>query len=144
MALENLSLGFSGNVTDTEFTKIDRLPAVFHEGDQIDNIPDYSYSLNVDYRFQWSEATSGFARLDFNRQGESTATNRIGTYLFEELHSSSVSLLNGQIGAKWDAFSLELFGDNLLDEDKSPMVVVVGLTPQNRPRTLGIKANYDF
>ena len=144
MALENLSLGFSGNVTDTEYTKIDRLPSVYHEGDQIDYIPEYSYSLNMDYRFQWSEATSGFARLDFNRQGESTATNRGGTFFVEELHSSSVSFLNAQLGAQWDAISLELFADNLLDEDKSPMVAISGLAPQNRPRTLGIKVGYDF
>ena len=144
MALENLSLGFSGNVTDTEFTKVDRLPANFHEGDQLDNIPEYGYSLNMDYRFQWSEATSGFARLDFNRQGSSTATNRGGSFFFEELHSSSVSFLNAQLGAQWDEISFELFAKNLLDEDKSPMVSISELTPQNRPRTLGIKVNYDF
>ena len=144
MALENLSLGFSGNVTDTEFTKIDRLPSVFHEGDQIDNIPEYSYSLNADYRFEWSDAVSGFARMDFNRQGESTATHRFGTFFFEELHSSSVSFLNAQIGAQWDAVNLELFAKNLLDEDKSPMVAISALTPQNRPRTFGVKVNYDF
>ena len=144
MALDNLSLGFSGNVIDTEFTKIDSLPATFHEGDQINDIPEYSYSLNLDYRFEWSNSTLGFARMDYNKQGESTNTDRGGAYVTEEISSNTVSFLNAQIGAEWETLSLELFGENLLDEEKSPMAWLVGATPQNRRRTLGVKIGYDF
>ena len=140
---EGLTLGFNGNLTDAEFT--DTGAGIVHsDGDPLDNVPEYNLSVNAHYQFQWSADVDGFARVDFNKQGENEVTDR-SLGLVNPVHkSSAISFLNATIGAEWEAVSLEFFGRNLLDEDKATTASYSGLSPQVRPRTLGLKVNYDF
>ncbi len=59
--------------------------------------------------------------------------------------SDRVSLLNARIGAAWDRWSLELYGENLTDEGGAldpwgPL----GFGARYQPRTVGIKVGVDY
>ena len=143
-ATSQFTFSFSGNITDGEYTKITSSPATQNEGDPLDFVPEYSYSVSADYAFDWSKSMPGFARLDFNRQGQNSVVNRTAGLAQQVFHSESISFLNAHVGAQWDAVTVTLFGKNLLDEDRVTTAVISALGPQNRPRSVGIKAVYEF
>ena len=141
---EQLSLGFSGNITDAEFTKVNSTPSTQMAGDPLDFVPEYSYSVNADYRFDWSDSVGGFVRFNYNRQGENSTVNRTSSLAQSVFESEPISLLNAQAGAQWQSMEVELFAKNILDEDESTTASISLQTPQERPRTIGIKVNYSF
>ena len=141
---ERLSLGLSGNVTDGEFVKINSSPSTQIVGDPLDLVPEYSYSINADYGFNWSDAISGSIRLDYSRQGRNSVVNRLASLAQDVFHSESIGLLNTHIDAQWDSFTVELFAKNLLDEDRLTTATISQVGPQNRPRSIGVNLTYDF
>jgi iron complex outermembrane recepter protein len=143
-----LSLGFSGNVTDAEVVGLpgpgltpDKVP-----GDPLDFVPDYNYSLMADYRFSWSAAVPGYAGLSYHRQGPSSYITRVTGVGDPVSEAGSIGFLNLQLGAHFQKFDLQLFARNLLDEDRptGPDLLNGGLTPQARPRTIGVNLMYQF
>ena len=144
IATQQLSLGFSGNITDAEVTDVSITPAAKREGDPMDNVPENSYSFNVDYRFSWSGSVSGFVRLDYNHQGKDGRADRLQGFAQEVIYSDSINLINLNIGAQWEALQLTLFGRNLSDEDELLTATHTSSGSQSRPRTLGVQFNYDF
>ena len=142
---EHLSLGFNGNFTDAEFTTVSEEQIVF-VGDSLNEIPKYSYSINADFDFNWSSSIGGFAHINVNRQGPSTETDRSTTIPVEQqvLESSDLNLLNAQLGAQWDDFTIRLFGRNLTNELRAINPSHFGIFTQNRPRTMGVSFIYDF
>jgi outer membrane receptor for ferrienterochelin and colicin len=143
-ASEQLMLGFSGNITDSEITKIDILPSIKNEGDPLDFVPDYSYSLNANYQFSWADTVPGFIRIDYNLQGKNGYADHISGFEEEVSYSGKLSILNLSLGAEWDSFQATLFVKNLLDEDESSVPISFGSPTQNRPRSLGVQLNYAF
>ena len=141
---ENFSLGFKGNITEAEFTEINPFSTTFIAGDKINLIPEYSYSLNIDYNFNWSSTVSGFAYADYNRQGPSTKSNRSTPFVEPIDESSSIGFLNAQIGAQWNSFTVRLFARNLNNEKRAVAAEVVDSFVQSRPRTIGVDLNYEF
>jgi iron complex outermembrane recepter protein len=143
-----LSLGFSGNVTDTEVVGLpgpgitpDKVP-----GDPLDYVPDYNYSLTADYQFNWSAAVPGYAGLSYHRQGPSAFITRLVGVLDPVSEAPAVDFLNLQLGARFQNVDLQLFARNLLDEDR-PTAADIGnnnMTPQARPRSIGVNLNYQF
>ena len=69
----------------------------------------------------------------------------IGKSFLQEIYRNEpFGFLDAQLSAQWQALSVELFGQNLLDEDKLVGVTVSKQTAQHRPRALGIRLSYDF
>ena len=143
-ATEQLLLGFSGNITNAEFTKTDPSVPTRIAGDPLDLVPDYSYSANADYQFVWAKGIDGFVRFAYHQQGPNTYVDRASGLAEEVVESEPLSLLNAQIGAEWGAVKLEVFARNLLDEDDLTTALIAGSSPQERPRTVGINIEYDF
>jgi outer membrane receptor protein involved in Fe transport len=139
---ELMSLGFNANFTDTEFTKLDPNTTAVRVGGPLDNVPKYSYSINADFDFNWSSSTAGFAHINFNKQGPSTTTDLSFAPL--TLESSGLNLLNAQIGAEWQQLTVRVFGRNLTNELRAINPSLLDLFSQNRPRTLGVSASYEF
>jgi outer membrane receptor protein involved in Fe transport len=140
-ATESLSLGLSGNVTETEFVTV--TSPVVHVGDPISNSPKYSYTAHADYSFDWSADTAGFAYLSYSRQGSSSAINR---ETWGELESSDLGFVSANLGAQWQDFTLTLSGNNLTNEQRSTTankVSRLGIEAR-RPRTLSLSASYQF
>ena len=144
---ENVEMGFSGNYMDTEFTDVDSTAYV--NGDPLDMVPKYGYAIWSHNEFSWFDGAAGFFRLDYSEQGESHYRNRglddpISGLIY---HSSSdvIRMLNARLGWERDSWSLELYGLNVLDEDGfiGP-IEIERLASRPRPRTLGLKINYQF
>ena len=141
---EQFSLGFSGNIMNTEFTTVDANDPTYNKGDPLFLIPDYSYSLTADYTFNWSSSVSGFAHMDYNRQGPSSWVNRGAGLLDEVAESTDIGFLNAQLGAQWNDVTVRLFGKNLTNELRPNAPSIVNTFTQSRPRTVGVDISYSF
>jgi len=139
------SLGFNGNYTESEFTKINPSSTIFQVGDPLTFIPKYNYSLSANFDFQWSDKAQGFANIDYSRQAGSSFINRSIGLLVDVSESEDIGFLNAQIGAQFDSISIKLFGRNL-DNELSNMrpAIADNEVVQNRPRTIGLELNYQF
>lgn len=117
-----------------------------HKGDDIPNVPQFTFNASAEYNFPLGNDMNGFARLDyayvghykteFRPQGSGPADNpftqRIGGY----------NTVNTKIGVDKDNWSAKLFVNNLFDErgivdaiasDQDPLALL-----QTRPRTFGL------
>jgi outer membrane receptor protein involved in Fe transport len=144
LATEQLFLGFSGSITDAEFVKIKSLPATQIVGDSPDFIPEYNYSVRADYSFDWFDAAPGFFRLNYNRQGPASVALRTGGLLNPVVETESLGFLDAHISVKWESAVIELFARNLLDEDEPTTVPIFGSSSQARPRSIGVRVDYNF
>ncbi|MDB9952357.1 TonB-dependent receptor [Porticoccaceae bacterium] len=143
-ATQQLSFGFSGNITDAEITEVDIEDAIKEVGDPMDFVPDYSYSLNADYRFNWSSSIPGFIRFDYNRQGKNGLSDHTGGFSEKIAYTESIDFINLNVGAQWGSLSAALFGRNLSDEDRLTTASFSNQGPQNRPRSVGVQLDYEF
>ena len=144
-ANESFVMSFNGNLTDSEVTEVDQLPATQIPGDPLDYVPEYSYAMSGDYKFRWpSSSIDGFVRVEYNRQGKNSVVNRTAGLAQEEFESESIGFLNAHLGAVWPSLELELYAKNLLDEDRATTASISRQTPQARPRTIGVQLKYDF
>ena len=141
---DQFSLGLNGNVTDAEVVKINSVPSSMIKGDPLIFVPDYNYSINANYMFDWDDDVGGFVRVAYNRQGENNFVNRTAGLAQAAFQADSIGLLDAQVGAKFGSLEIELFGKNLLDEDGITTASPIGIAPQERPRTIGLNARYDF
>ena len=143
---DQLSIGFNGAVTDSEFTSIASTAPVPSniKGDRVPYVPKYGYSVNSNYRFNWSSAVAGDFRLSYNREGQNTVIDRGSSFSPESFQNEPFGFLDAQLSAQWQSLALELFAQNLLDEDKLVGVSFSKQTAQHRPRALGIRLSYDF
>lgn len=137
-------LGLSGNITDSDYTSL--LPGVVAviKGDPVDFSTDYAVSVSGTYAFDWSSGVPGFVRLDYSRLGPSNVTDR--SIPVPILFRSGVNdLLNARIGARWNRWSLELYGANLTNENRlQDPNGGFGFGARPRPRTIGIQLGGHF
>ncbi|MDC0000571.1 TonB-dependent receptor [Porticoccaceae bacterium] len=140
------SLGFNGNYTESEYTKINPSATQYQVGDPLNLVPKYNYSLSANFDFEWSYAAQGFVNIDYSRQDGQSDTNRSAGFLYMVSESEDIGLLNAQIGAQFESISLKLFGKNLTNELKNrmPNGAHNNRTLQHRPRTIGLELNYQF
>ena len=140
----NVELGMSGNYVDAEFTDIKATNSTHVEGDPVDLIPEYGVSLWTDIGFDWTPEHPGFFRVDYNNKGKSHYRNRT---FGDNYHSTSevIGLLDARIGWQSGQWTIEAYGENLLDDrDYSSPFVIERNAPRPWPRTLGIKVGIDF
>lgn len=137
---EQLTLKFSGNYIDTEFVD-GPVGGELEVGDRLDYIPKYNYTLSAIYDVSWSVDVSGYIRLDYNEQGKSY--DRLRTFGLED-ESGVINLLNARVGADWGDIALELYANNLLNDNEQVFPTVTEDLMRLRPRTIGISASYSF
>jgi outer membrane receptor protein involved in Fe transport len=115
-------------------------------GDPVDYTPKWSYTLGANYNFIWYPAVPGFARVDFSHRDKVTYIDRSSFFpsALPQM-SDSLNLLNARIGATIDKVDVQLFAENLLNEDRS-IDPYVGWANANRtrPRVIGIEIGRSF
>jgi outer membrane receptor protein involved in Fe transport len=83
--------------------------------------------------------------LTFDREGETYSRNRLARFILTNFVSApEKDFLYASIGGEWNGWELSLFGRNLLDERDPLAANVNGITPQARPRTVGISIKRTF
>jgi len=136
--VSNLTLQFSGNMTKATLVSILPTSQANIKGDRLDYVPDYALSGSAEYRFNWGTDSPGFARVDYNLIGPSTTTDRSSGIV--EFPSNVLNLLNARIGFEHGRWAVELFGDNLLDENgRQDALEAVGFGTRPRPRVIGTR-----
>lgn len=145
---DRLALTLAGDVTDAEISRTDATDSdpVYVVGDPVNFAPEYSVSAAVDYGFQWADAMPGFFRVSFDRQGKSYCTERSNVLVLDQQFiAPAVSFLSASVGGEWSGWHWNLFGRNLLDEDR-PLNASLGgvISAQARPRTIGVSLSKSF
>ena len=115
-------------------------------GDPVDYTPPWSYTLSGNYDFHWAANAPGFIRADFSYRDAVTYIDRSSfapAYLPQR--SDSLSLLGARIGATIHGVDVEIYGKNLLNQNRS-IDPYQGWSNANRtqPRVLGVKLGYSF
>jgi outer membrane receptor protein involved in Fe transport len=141
---DSFTFGLSGSVIDAEITNIGLSQTSHVVGDPIDFVPDYSYSITAGYEYSWKPNVPGFARLAYNEQGPASQLLRSFPFLEPVNTSDVLNFLSASVGAAFGSFNVELFGQNLLNEDDRVSPSYVGWWPQARPRTLGVRFGAEF
>lgn len=116
------------------------------KGEPMDYVPETTYSLAVDYRFNWSDSIGGHFRVDyFYRDGTESYLRGFG-YADVEIQTEDFKSLNVRIGADFNDWSVYLFGENLSDKDAALGVPAATLTEYlyQQPRTVGITVRTSF
>lgn len=149
---EQLMLSVSGTYLDGEVVEVnavnrpDEITSANNVGDKVDYVPKFSYTIAADYSFDWGAGVAGFVHLDLNHRDQVYYTDRF-LYVPEAVQQSSdsVTLLGARIGATWRQLSVELFGNNLTNENR--LVDPFDIWSQanrTKPRTFGVKTTYSF
>lgn len=116
------------------------------KGDRLPGVPRYSFSVATDYSFALSQTLEGTIGGDLRRVGR--AVNNYGTAGTQPERIRDYTLVNLKAGVKADAWTAEIFVQNLFDK-----LVVTGLEDFNgpvpleyvgQPRTLGVRLSYQY
>jgi iron complex outermembrane recepter protein len=138
----HLKATLGGNYTSAKITDPVAVLGV-EKGDHVPGVPDYSVSAALEFTQPFLNGT-GSLRTNAQWIGSSQ-----GTIIHEDpdFNRPSYFVLGASAGAKWDSFSVSLFINNLLDQDKviqRPNVAGVEYGVTVRPRTVGIEGSYSF
>lgn len=134
---DQLLLGFSGDVNDSELTDV-RVGSIQIPGDSLDAVPEYSYSLSATYSLNWNDTLPGYMRFDYSEQGEQIRTARNEPEPFG--YSGVINMMSLRVGVEADAWKAEFFVTNILD-DNDALDPFGNVEPESRPRprTVGVK-----
>ncbi len=132
----------NGNYTDAKLTAVAPGATTQFAGDPVDFVNDYSLSASGVYEFNWTDSSPGFLRIDYNRISPSQLTDRSIPVFFK---SDRIELLNARLGIELSSWNVQIFGQNLLDENgiQDPLEAI-GVGSRPRPRTIGIKVGTNF
>jgi len=145
-ASDHVTLSGSAAWIDAEIVSIAATNSVNEVGDPVDYVPELSFTVAADLGFQWSAAIEGFLHLDLNYRDEVPYTDRFMYYPeFAIQTSDSFTLLNGRLGARLEKSTFELFVNNLTGVNKSvDPFDIWSQGNRTKPRTIGLKATFDF
>ena len=144
--VEGLSLSGTVSYIDSEIVKVDADDATNIEGDPVDYVPEWSYTLGARYDFAWSDRLPGYVRVDYSYRDEVSYVDR-SSFPAENLpqYSDDLALLDARIGLTWDLLSFELFGTNITDEnDYIDPYHAWANANRTRPRVVGLNVRYAF
>jgi outer membrane receptor protein involved in Fe transport len=120
------------------------------DGDPLPGTPDINLAASAQYNFPLG-SFDGFARFDYTYTGDSTTTfNELsiaGSGESSHFELDAYSLLNLRFGFATGHWTTTIYADNVTDEqaelliDNSALAVRV---TRNRPRTIGLKLQYDY
>jgi len=137
---QNLRVSLGGAYTNAELTE-DAPGIGGMSGDRLPSSPEYSFNLGLQYDFEMGGhpfyVGGDYAYVDdfFNRLGETGV--KIGDY----------GQLNISAGLNYNSFNIEIFGQNLTDENAlihADIAVFDDRAYQLRPRTIGLNIGYQF
>jgi iron complex outermembrane receptor protein len=122
-------------------------------GNQLPTVPKTTWSLSAELGDKFANGLDWFSRLDIMNQGAKF------TDFSNVAEVGSKRTLNARVGIRSEAWSVELFGNNLTDDDvvEAALIGVDAITflaaPPNKnelrvspplPRSFGIRATYNF
>ncbi|GFE83711.1 TonB-dependent receptor [Steroidobacter agaridevorans] len=144
-AADSLTFYVNGAYTDAEIAKYsspDPNNNLARPGDPVDYVPEISYTLGGEYRFAWLR--DAFLQVDYNYRDKVPIVARSLT-LNPPIYSDEIKLLNARFGFAMDRWFIQIFGENLTNENGSfsPWTSFAQDT-RNRPRTYGLKIGIDF
>jgi iron complex outermembrane receptor protein len=128
-----------GEITELPGTGAEGLRPV---GSDLSRVPKFSGSLNFRYDFQWAERESFWT---FGATHTGSMIN--GLSASNSLTLDSYTLMNASIGVNFERIQVRLLGSNLTDERPELGKVDRGgpvRIRSGRPRTLALRAYYDF
>lgn len=134
--------GFTGNYVGSKFVNISARDAAFDVGDPLPFIPEYLLTESTERDFQWLSKPA-FLHVEYSQMGRAVYINR----QLQIFGSSPVlHLLNLNTGMQWsDALRFSLYVQNLLnDRGYLDPSYVTGVTPRERPRTVGFAFSVSF
>lgn len=144
--VQGLTLSVNAAYLDSEIVETAATDQVNEVGDATDYTPELSYTLGVNYDFDWTDTLPGFVRVDFSHRDKVTYIDR-SSFLPSALPQSSdaLNLLNARAGVEVGKIDFEVFATNLTDENKS-IDPYQGWAEANRtrPRVIGVSAAYNF
>jgi iron complex outermembrane receptor protein len=150
-ATDNLTLALNGAYTDAYLTQ-DTDPIVGGtDGDALPFVPEWSLGFDADY--SWSLAGGSLAYVGGNVGYVGDRPSGFGNLApdgsIREAEAYTTVGLRG--GIEFGAWTLELYGKNLLDEEGVNDIATEGTLPNNavglgliRPRTIGLSAGVRF
>lgn len=143
---EHLSLDASFSWIDSEVTSVDAQDATNRAGDPTDYVPEWSYTLGMNYQFELADQWPSYLRLDYSYRDAVSYVDRT-SFPEENLPqmSDKLNLLNARFGIDFDGYGIELFATNLTNQNKyiDPYIAWKNAN-RTKPRTIGIKFNIEF
>jgi hypothetical protein len=138
--IEGLSWQFAGNWNDTKLKDIDPnilagLPHLFN-GMQLPPVPKWSATTLISYEHPtnyYDLTLIADARYTYRSRMRDLATGR---------QSDDVHSFSADIGVRKDNYSIQLFADNIANED-GPTIWEQGRMIVPRPRTIGVRFAFD-
>ena len=110
----------------------------------VPQIPDWTWSANVNYRHAFSEALSGFVNLNYNAQRG--GTQDAITAATPAITLDDFDLFGAQAGLEFDGIQLALAVRNLTDQEIQVLKFNQGVNPLsvrfNQPRTISLALSY--
>jgi iron complex outermembrane recepter protein len=145
----NASLGYTNARLTEDAPPIHNPPSPDEgrDGDHINNVPKWTGSISVQYTKPLTDTLSGLARADFSYTDGSN-TKIAGERDPFNVTLKSYALLNLKLGVESDRWRAELFADNVFDKrtqnDAINEVTNILAFVTTRPRTIGMRAGYNF
>jgi outer membrane receptor protein involved in Fe transport len=144
--IKALTLSASAAITDSKIVATAATDVVNIAGDRTDYAPKLSFTLGANYDFDWSADVPGFIRIDYQHRDKVTYIDR-SSFLVTALpqRSDELDLINARIGAEIGKFGVELYGQNITNQNKS-IDPYQGWSNANRtrPRVVGMRVRYAF
>lgn len=141
--LRGLRLGFSGDVTTTRFEKVTPLAPV-KVGDPMDFVPRYDFMLSADYEFEWTPSLPGFVNVSSSWKGRMQNTNRNSGLGYVINVTEPLNFVQVSTGIEYRTYEISLFCRNLTNDLGILQAQFTGITPQGRPRTIGLTVSKAF
>ncbi|WP_405235074.1 TonB-dependent receptor [Lentisalinibacter orientalis] len=148
---DGLTLSFNSAYTDAELTQ-DTDPVVGGtDGDPLPFVPEWSFGLNGEYTWPVLGDAMAYVGANLGYVGDRTAGfgNRLPDGSLRE--ADAYTTLNARAGIDFGSWSVELYGNNLGDEDGINDINTPGALPNGliglaliRPRTVGISVGARF
>jgi iron complex outermembrane recepter protein len=133
--LDGLTVQLSGNVNQTEFTKV---PANIRAkvGDQISGSPKSSGTVALTYRTQLA-GLGAYANLSYNTRGKQSET-------ITGKSSDSIRDLRARVGVSGKNWDASIYGQNLNDQRGVAAVLSDLVVNPIQPRKVGLDVNFKF
>ena len=141
---DSFTLSVAYGICDAEYEKFDSLPGLV--GKQVSFIPDHTLSCSLNYQldngFYGQIGTKTIGKVYFWEQDGANSSDKIDSY----------TLLDANLGFDYDAWSFNLFGLNLTDEEYYTSLVsnlksfTGGDAPgiAGSPRVIGLSVSKEF
>lgn len=145
-ATEKLTFNATASFVDSEITEVNATDATSLAGDDVDYVPELSYTAGANYAFTLAANLPAYVRVDYSYRDKVSYTDRT-SFPVQNLpqFSQDIGLLDARFGVDWQHAKFELYGTNLTNQNKW-IDPYHGWDNANRtrPRSIGLRVGYDF